>query len=95
MPSRDRLDIQKSLKKKGFIETPGTRHDIYTYSHEGKKTAISTFTSRGSGYKSYETNLLSSMSKHLKLSLDELLSLIDCSLNQTDYHTILKKKQIF
>ena len=94
MPARDRADIQKSLQCKGFIEIPKTAHDFYIFTLDGKKTQISTFTSRGSNYKSYSTDLLKLMARQLKISLAELLDLIDCDLTQENYLSILKEKRL-
>jgi uncharacterized protein (DUF39 family) len=94
MPDRDRSKIQKALRNKGFVETEGTKHDIFTLVIDGKYTQIGTFFSRGSDYKSYGTTLLGQMKNQLKISMAELLELIDCKLKYPEYISILKKKKI-
>lgn len=94
MSDRDRADIHKALVSKGFIEITGTNHDLFILEVEGKKTQVSTFTSRGSKYKSYGTNLLGAMKQQLKLTSSELLQLIDCPLTYDRYIELLKERSI-
>lgn len=94
MASRERRKIQKNLKAKGFVKTEGGNHEVYTFEYRGLRTDASTIISRGSGYKVYGSKLLSDMSHHLFLTKTQLLSLIDCPMEQPDYERILTGKGV-
>lgn len=94
MANRERKKIQKSLKKKGFAKTEGGDHEVYTFEYQGLRTDATTIISRGSGYKDYGSKLISDMSHHLFLSKNQLLSLIDCPMEQPDYERILISKGV-
>lgn len=89
---RDRVDIEKSLLKKGFVEVGGD-HQFFHFYVDGKFTGIHTKLSRGTKYKVYDDSLLSKMWKQLKLdSKKELLQLIDCPMNEEQYRGKLQDK---
>lgn len=94
MSVRDRIDIISALRKKGFIEIASSDHDLFVYCVDGKKTGVHTIISRGSGYKTYGDSLLGKMKRQLKLTSNQLLDLIDCPLEQKEYHSILKSQNI-
>lgn len=95
MAQRKRSKIQKALSNKGFIKkTISSDHDYYILAYQGKKTSIYTKISRGSNYKEYSQSLLSLISSQLKLSNNQLLELIDCTMTHQDYLTTLSEKKI-
>lgn len=90
---RDRVNIEKALQKKGFKEEERD-HRYYILYSGTKKTAVFTKISYGNKYKVYGKELLSKMSRQLKLSNKELLELIDCDISGDEYLKILKNRNI-
>lgn len=98
MAVRERKRIEKSLKKKGFIEDSrggGSNRDTghrYYYLHiAGKKTNVRTRVSVGSKYKDLDDDLLSAMQAQLKLDTkQEFLDFVDCPMSEDQYMTILR-----
>ncbi len=90
MTSRDRRVIEAALSAKGFALEPGRDHRYYRLMVDGKRTAISTFFSLGSGYKEYGDSLLAKVAKQLGLTKAELLALIDCDLDGPSYLGLLR-----
>ncbi len=90
----DRKLIEASLKKKGFVEEGGD-HRYFLHQH-GKRTGVTTFTSHGSGYKTYGITLLKRM--RIQLRLDSMLQtrrLLECPMDADEYNAVLKEKGIF
>ena len=94
MANRERSKIRKNLKKKGFAKTEGGDHEVYTFEFEGQRTDAVTIISRGSGYKNYGSKLIGIMAHQLFLTKNQLLSLIDCPMEQPDYERILIGKGV-
>ena len=93
MAVRDRRKIRKSLKKKGFVQEERKRHEAFIlFDLDENLTDIFTVISRGGAYKQYGSRLLGYMAEELKLSNQELLQLIDCDLEHSDYIAILEQK---
>lgn len=91
----DRKLIESALRKKGFIVEIGS-HKYFYHEVNGKRTGVHTYTSHGSGYKSYGDNLLHLMKKQLRLdSLNQIKRLMECPMDAEEYNTILKQKGIF
>jgi hypothetical protein len=88
MAQRDRDEIQKALLKKGFYQ----KNKDHMFFYFKKNDAVFTKISRGSSYKTYGDDLLSKMSKQLRLTKQELLNFIDCPLNKENYLEILRTK---
>jgi len=86
---RERAQIRSSLIAKGFEErkkSGNTDHDYFFLTeHDVKGTPIYTRLSRGSGFKTYGKELLGDLSRQLKLSKEELLQYIDCTLSKAAY----------
>ena len=80
MPEKVRK-IKKALKSKGFMEDNRT-HIAYFFVYKGRKTSVKTVISHGE-YE-YSDSLLSLMKKELKLSKEEFLGVIGCSLKEKD-----------
>lgn len=80
---RDRLDVEKALKKKGF-EQDDTHHHLFWYhTMEGKKTAIRTRTSHTG--KIINNTLIGQMARQCKLTVSDFLDLVDCPLQRKDF----------
>ena len=89
---RERKDVTIALLKKGFTDGKSdTDHDYYLFCDaDGKKTSIFTKTSRGSKYKTLQSELLSRMAKQCKLSNRQFLELVDCTLSAEAYEAYLR-----
>lgn len=92
---RERAAIVSSLTSKGFSLKQGERdHDFLVFSHEGQTRGLFTKISRGSGYKVYGDELLARMSKQLQVTRAQLNELIDCSLDELGYVSVLRSRGI-
>ncbi|MBI5233528.1 MAG: hypothetical protein HY880_04165 [Deltaproteobacteria bacterium] len=91
----DRRLIEASLRKKGFVQEGGD-HKYFYHEVNGKRTGPYAYVSRGSGYKTYDDNLLSAIKRELRLdTLRETRDLLECPMNGEEYKSILKRKGIF
>ncbi len=91
----DRKDIEAALRTKGFVEDGGD-HKYFHHEVNGKRTGVSTFTSRGSGYKVYGVQLLGLMKKQLRLNnMKQVKDFLECPMSETQYNSILREKGIF
>lgn len=72
----------------------GGDHAFYTLHVDGQQTAIFTKLSGGTDYKEYGDNLLGKMAKQLKVSKEDLFSLIDCDLDASGYRKKLSDKEL-
>lgn len=92
MPEK-RLFIDQSLTKKGFKSANKSSHVYYQLIIDGKITNIRTKVSTGSQYKTIGNNLLSKMSKQLKMkSVAEFRRYIECTYSKDSYINFLKKE---
>lgn len=92
---RERIDIEKSLLRKGFVRSGRKRdHDYYFFDHRGLTTSLYTKISRGSSYKTYSDSLLAAMAHQLNLSKSQLLRLIDCPMTKEEFVKNLMDKRI-
>ena len=87
-------DIERSLRGKGFEKDEGAKHTIYVLIHEGKKTPIFTFASRGAGAKEVGDSLIGPMARQLKIKKQEFHQLIECTLTGEGYVSLLKQRSI-
>lgn len=95
MAVRDTRRIRRALQAKGFQRHEGGNHEKYILQdQDGKPTAIFTLLSRGSTHRQYSDKLLSRMARQLKLSKHELLDLIDCNLQHTEYLKQLRRQNV-
>lgn len=86
---RDRADIERGLKTKGFtLETGDHRYFVY-HTASGSLTDVWTKTSRGSHYKSLGPFHLGEMARQCRLKKNQFLDLIDCPLSRSAYEKIL------
>ncbi len=80
---RDRRIVDKGLLKKGFVKSERD-HTYYTFhTTSGVKTSV--FTKVSHGAREISDNLLSKMSRQVRLSRSEFDELIDCTISRHDY----------
>ena len=93
MAQIDRRDIESGLQSKGFRKL-NSKHKIYYFFHNGKKTSIRTKLSHGSSYKVYADKLLNLVKKQLHLdTTSQLKELCYCPLSEADYIRLLASKK--
>lgn len=91
----DKRKIESSLVKKGFIRDEATHHTYFYHEYNGKRTGISTYTSRGDKIKTYGNSLLSMMKRQLKLdNLHQVIDLFKCPISEEEYNQILEEKDL-
>jgi hypothetical protein len=69
-------------------------HYFIYFTQEGKKTAVKTKTSHGTGSRDISDNLLGQMARQCHLVKKQFLELIDCPLSQDMYELILQEAGI-
>lgn len=88
----ERRVIESSLVSKGFVREDED-HRYFYHEYEGKRTGVSTYTSHGSKYKTYDAGLLSMMKRQLRLdSIRQVVDLFQCPIGTDDYNQILSDK---
>jgi len=91
----ERKQIENSLRKKGFVQEGGD-HRYFYHEVDGRRTGAYAFTSRGTGHRTYDDNLLGAMKRELRLdSLNQVKRLLECPMDGDGYNTILKQKGLF
>lgn len=75
---------------KGFHQKEGDHHYFIFRTAEGKKTAVFTKTSHGTGYRTIGDPLLGQMAKQCKLTKARFLELVDCTLTGEAYEAFLE-----
>lgn len=94
MASIQRLDIERALKKKGFSPRKGD-HRFYSLKVDGRETSVRTKISTGSGYDTYNDDLLGKLKRQLHLaSSDDLRDFINCPMTQEAYIQGLRRQRI-
>lgn len=94
MPVLDRRRVRSGLKSKGFREEAGSRHDILTYEPSEELTTIATSIPRGSGDKELGHYLVDKIATQLHLTNQEFSELVECAIEQEDYHRLLIERDI-
>lgn len=90
--SREKRDVEDSLKRKGF-ESEERHHHYFLYrSTDGRLTSIRTKTSHTAKAKTLSDQLLSLMAKQCKLTNKQFLELVDCTLNRDEYQKLLEER---
>ena len=87
-----RREILKSLKRKGFAETPGkSRNHTFLAYHDlsGQKTAAFTLLSRGSQHRSIGPGLVTTMAEQCKLNKEQFVLLVRCPMSREDYNRLV------
>lgn len=93
MPIPKRL-IEKSLRKKGFVQD-NNDHRYFYHEFNGKRTGAYAYTSHGSKIKEYDNRLIDILKKELRLNtLKETKDLLKCPMDKTKYESILKDRGI-
>lgn len=90
---RDARKFESALKKKGFREDERDHSYFIYHTLSGKKTLVKTKTSHTPKMKTLGDSLLGQITKQLHLTKTELLDLIDCTMNQEKYESILRAKK--
>ena len=85
--TRDRLNVEKGLKAKGFRLEEGDHHFFTYFSEAGVKTPVYTKTSHG--MREVGVALLGRMAGDCRLSKKEFLRLVDCPLTREAYEALL------
>lgn len=88
MASVERADIVRALLQKGFREDDRKKHHRYFRLFvQGKRTAIFTKVSHGSGrkYKTLGQNLVTEMAKQLRITRPQLMDFVECKLGGDGY----------
>ena len=89
MPKK-RRDVEKGLKKKGFVKS-NKAHKTFRYVAEnGEETAVVTHCSHGPVGRELTDGLLSSMAAQCQLTNSQFHELISCTLNVKQYEAILR-----
>ncbi len=83
--------IEAALRKKGF-RVDATRDHVYFYflKLDGEDSKIFTKISHGMGNSSLSADLISKMSRQLRLTKSQFLELIDCTLSEEGYRETLE-----
>lgn len=89
MPRKRDL-IVANLTAKGFEKSEGDHIFLLYRRSDGLKTAIRTKISRGSSHRDVSDIILSQMAKQVRLPNKAFLQLVDCTLDQMGYETIVK-----
>jgi hypothetical protein len=90
--TRDRKVIDAALQRKGF-QKDDSNHHYYIYRNlDGKKTMKKTMMSHGSSSKTIGDPLLGKMAKQVGLTKKSFLELVDCTLDQERYETLILPK---
>lgn len=88
----DRSRIESALAAKSFVRED-THHRYFYHEHQGKRTGVTTYTSHGSGFKTYGDPLLRSMRQQLHLdTVAQLADLVNCPMSRDGYNAHLKGK---
>jgi hypothetical protein len=86
---RDKSAILSALKKKGFQEVQSHHTRLIYFTADGRKTPVMTKLSHTPKMKVVPDPLLGQMAKQCRLSKDQFLDLVDCSLGQKEFEGIL------
>lgn len=87
----DRRVIESSLLSKGFEKQESSHHTYFHHIYVGKYTGATTYTSRGTKYKTYNIGLLGKMKKQLLLgSTKDVYDLCSCPMTGEAYLQYLK-----
>lgn len=92
----ERRIIESNLPSKGFVKDDSTHHKYFYHEYQGKRTGAYTYTSHGSGYKTYTINLIKRMKTHLYLKSNrEVFDLCTCPIDGEEYNQKLIAKGVF
>jgi hypothetical protein len=85
--------IEAALSKKGFRKHDDDHHRWWIY-YQNRKTHVFTKISHGSGYKDYSDDLFKKVYSQLNLNKKQLISLVECEIDEEAYIEIMKQEGI-
>ena len=92
----DRREVERNLPKKGFRPERDRRHIYYYHVYNGKETGISTCISHSKRLQDIAGNLLSYVTKQLKLDTTrQAVDLIRCPMDGDEYNKRMMEKGVF
>ena len=80
----------RGLRRKGFLEANARHLQLRYFSVAGEETEVFTVVSHGSD-RDITDRLLAHMARQLNLTRRQFDQLIDCSLSQADYETMMRR----
>lgn len=90
---RKKIEVERSLRAKGFVETNGDHHYFVYWTKDGRKSDAFTKTSFTQKMQDIPDNLLATMARQCRLSRAQFLQLVDCPLSREGYELILEPDQ--
>jgi hypothetical protein len=93
MATRKRKIVEAALLQKGFALEDDSDHRYYVFIFQGRIIAR-TKVSRGTKYKDLADDLIAHMSKQCRLTKEEFLNFVDCTMLQEEYEESLRKRQL-
>lgn len=94
MPLLPKKEVERALLQKGFRPEQGD-HNFFRLYVDGKRASIQTKTSHGKKkYRELGPELVSRMSKQLKLTSKQFKNLVECPLTYEDYVALLIEQGI-
>jgi hypothetical protein len=84
---RKKTDVEKGLRRKGFVQQPGDHRYFVYETVDGKKTTTKTKTSHGSGG-DLDDYLLGRMARQCGLCKQDFLSFVDCDITREEYERL-------
>ena len=93
--SIEREDIRYALTHKGFQEGRRARdHDFYWLVVNGKRTAVFTKLSTGTGHRTYRDGLVKKVAAQVKLTVPQFKQYVSCSMSHDEYLRVLRERGI-
>jgi hypothetical protein len=87
--TRDRDVIDAALLRKGFSKDETHHHQYIYHNIAGQKTTKRTRMSHGTSHKTIGDPLLGQMARQLGVVKKQFLELVDCTLDQQGYETLI------
>ena len=87
-----RAAVESALEAKGFHRRESHHSYFFYHTEEGMKTPVWTKTSHGRGGADIPNNLIGRMAKQCKLRTADFRALVDCSLSQAEYESLLARQ---
>jgi len=87
--TRSKKDVEKGLRRKGFVEQDGDHHFFIYHTLGGQESHVFTKTSHSPKYKNLSSDLIGKMAHQCKLNKKQFLGLVDCPLSRETYEEIL------
>ena len=82
----NRKDVVSNLSRKGFKTIEKTKHTALIHQNSiGQRTGSKTIVSRGTKHKTLGNDIVASMAKGCKLSINDFRKLVDCSMSKFEY----------